>query len=473
MSVVTIKPATHVADRNNAPTANGMLAGPILSTLVRLSLPNMLAMLAMALVTIAETTYVGRLGTPPLAGLALVFPLVMLQQMLSGGAVGGGVSSAISRALGAGDERRASSLAFQAVIIGVAFGAISTIAMMGFGEPVYRLLGGRDAALSEALIYSNVIFFGAVGIWLTNMLAAVIRAGGNMRVPSVAMVSTSVAQVVLGGALGFGLGVGGMSFPRLGMAGIALGQVLAYSGCALFFVWYLTSPYARILLSLRNASLRWDHIRDILRVGALASISPVQSILVALILTSLVASFGTESLAGFGIGTRLEFLLIPVSFGVGVTCVSMVGMAIGAGNVARARRVSWTGGVYAALLVGTIGLIVAVWPNLWSQLFTSDPNVLATTQSYFAWAAPAYALYGLGLCLFFASQGAGRVFWPVMAGSARLLVIALGGWWLTSLQAPAWTVFALVGVGLAAYGIATALSIYFVPWGRRGDRARR
>ena len=241
-----------------------MLAGPILSTLVRLSLPNMLAMLAMALVTIAETTYVGRLGTPPLAGLALVFPLVMLQQMLSGGAVGGGVSSAISRALGAGDERRASSLAFQAVIIGVAFGAISTIAMMGFGEPVYRLLGGRDAALSEALIYSNVVFFGAVGIWLTNMLAAVIRAGGNMRVPSVAMVSTSIAQVVLGGALGFGLGVGGMSFPRLGMAGIALGQVLAYSGCALFFVWYLTSPYARILLSLRNASLRWDHIRDIL-----------------------------------------------------------------------------------------------------------------------------------------------------------------------------------------------------------------
>ena len=294
MSVVTIKPATHVADRNNAPTANGMLAGPILPTPCRSSLPNMLAMLAMALVTIAETTYVGRLGTPPLAGLALVFPLVMLQQMLSGGAVGGGVSSAISRALGAGDEQRASSLAFQAVIIGVAFGAISTIAMMGFGEPVYRLLGGRDAALtSEALIYSNVVFFGAVGIWLTNMLAAVIRAGGNMRVPSVAMVSTSVAQVVLGGALGFGLGVGGMSFPRLGMAGIALGQVLAYSGCALFFVWYLTSPYARILLSLRNASLRWDHIRDILRVGALASISPVQSIFIALILTRLVASFGT------------------------------------------------------------------------------------------------------------------------------------------------------------------------------------
>ena len=78
----------------------------------------MMAMLAMALVTIAETAYVGRLGTPPLAGLALVFPLVMLQQMLSGGAIGGGVSSAISRALGAGDEQRASTWHSMQLVIG-------------------------------------------------------------------------------------------------------------------------------------------------------------------------------------------------------------------------------------------------------------------------------------------------------------------------------------------------------------------
>lgn len=467
MSTDAIKSTLHAPARDKAPQANAMLTAPILPTLVRLSLPNMLAMLAMALVTVAETAYVGALGTPSLAGLALVFPLVMLQQMFSGGAVGGGVSSAISRALGAGDERRASNLAFQAVVIAAVFGVITTIAMILLGESVYRLLGGRDAALSEALAYSNVVFFGAVGIWLTNMLAAVIRAGGNMHIPSAAMMSTSLAQVLLGGALGFGWGLGGTAFPMLGMAGIALGQVIAYSGCALFFAWYLTSSHARVRLNFSDATLRWDHLRDILRVGALASVSPVQSILVALILTRLVANFGTEELAGFGIGARLEFLLIPISFGVGVTCVSMVGIAIGAGNVARARRVAWTGGLYTALLVGTIGLLMAVWPDLWSRLFTSDPQVLASARSYFAWAAPAYALYGLGLCLFFASQGAGKVFWPVMAGSLRLLVIVLGGWWLTASQSPVWTVFALVGVALAAYGIATALSIYFTSWGTR------
>jgi putative MATE family efflux protein len=447
--------------------SNTMLTAPILPTLVRLSIPNMLAMVAMALVTIAETSYVGFLGTPQLAGLTLVFPLVMLQQMMSGGAMGDGVSSAISRALGAGDEARASALAFHALLIGAAFGVVFTSIMLLFGEPIYRVLGGRDTALTQALSYSNIVFFGATGIWLTNMLAAVVRAGGNMKVPSMAMMTTSVAQVTLGGGLGFGWGIGGARLPDLGIAGVAAGQAIAYSGCALFLLWYLQSGHARVPLRLSNAALRWEYLRDILRVGAVACVSPVQSILTALILTRLVASYGTETLAGFGIGARLEFLLIPVAFGVGVTCVSMVGMAIGAGNVARARRVAWTGGIYAAALVGIIGLIVALWPDLWSALFTSDPGVLAAARSYFTWAAPTYALYGIGLCLFFASQGAGKMLWPVLAGSIRLLVIAIGGWWVASSQAPAWSVFALTGVALAAYGIATVLAVYCVAWGKR------
>ena len=110
---------------------------------------------------------------------------------------------------------------------------------------------------------------------------------------------------------------------------------------------------------------------------------------------------------------------------------------------------------------------MALWPDLWSALFTSDRGVLASAHSYFTWAAPTYALYGIGLCLFFASQGAGKMFWPVLAGSVRLLVIVIGGWWLAVSQAPAWSVFALAGAALAAYGIATVLSVYWVSWGRR------
>src|SRR5262245_20382968 len=124
-------------------TGNALLQAPLLPTLLRLALPNLIALSVTAAVAIAETSYVGLLGTAPLAAIALVFPMVMLMQMLSAGAMGGGVSSAISRALGAGDEARASALALHALAIGATAGLSFSLAFMGFGEAIFRALGGR------------------------------------------------------------------------------------------------------------------------------------------------------------------------------------------------------------------------------------------------------------------------------------------------------------------------------------------
>lgn len=448
--------------------ANPLLTAPVLGVLVRLSLPNMVAMVATTLVAIAETAYVGFLGTPALAGLALVFPMAMLQQMMSAGAMGGGVSSAVSRALGAGNAARAQALALHAVVIALAASLIFTLVFIPFGRAIYRLLGGGDGALREALAYSNVVFLGAAAIWLANTLASVIRGSGNMRVPSVTLFGVAVLQVVLGGGLGLGLG----PFPRLGMEGVALGQVLAYGAGAAFLVWFLGSGRGRVTLTLRGARLRGEMFGDILKVGAVACVSPVQTVIVVLILTHLVADFGTEALAGYGIGSRLEFLLIPITFAIGVACVPMVGMAIGAGDIARARRVAWTGGILSAAIVGTVGLVAAIFPDLWARLFTHDPAVLASARSYLTWSGPGYVFLGMGLCLYFASQGAGKVIGPVLAGSIRLVLIALVGWWIAVANAPQWTLFALVGAGMIAYGVATALAVYWVPWGTAGARAR-
>ncbi len=442
------------------PTANPLLSSRILPTLIRLAVPNMLAMVASALVAIAETVYVGRLGTAALAGLALVFPLVMLLGMLSAGAMGGGVSSAISRAIGAGDEARASALALHAFVIGTLAGLACTALLLIFGRSIFALLGGRGAALDQAVRYANVVFIGALGIWLTNTLAAVVRGGGNMKVPSLTLLIASAAQVALGGAFGLGLG----PFPKLGMAGIALGQLITVSGSALYLVWYLMRGHGRVRLTFTRGQLNGEMFRDILKVGGVACLSPLQSVLCVLILTRLVASFGTEALAGYGIGARLEFLLIPIAFGVGVACVPMVGMAMGARNIARARAVAWTGGLLAACLVGVVGVFVAIFPDAWAQAFTSDPAVLDAARSYFRWVGPCYPLFGLGLCLYFAAQGSGKIIWPVLAGTLRLLVIIVGGWWLAATSAPAWQLFALIAAAMIVYGLATAASIYFVSW---------
>ena len=134
-----------------------------------------------------------------------------------------------------------------------------------------------------------------------------------------------------------------------------------------------------------------------------------------LILTRLVAGFGTEALAGYGIGARLEFLLVPIAFAVGVASVPMVGMAMGAGDIERARRVAWTAAGVAAAMLGAIGLVVTIAPDLWSGVFTSDRAVRAIANQYLRSAGPGFLFVGLGLGLYFASQGSGKVLAPVLA----------------------------------------------------------
>ncbi len=444
-----------------APAPNLLLAGPILPTLLRLALPTTIAMVATALVAIAETAYVGLLGALPLAGLALVFPMVMLQQTMSAGAMGGGISSAISRALGAGEVERAARLAQHAFLIGAAAGLSFFAIFQLAGPAIYSLLGGRGGVLAEALAYSNVVFYGAPSIWLTNTFASVIRGTGNMTVPSKVLLMVAGAQIVLGGA--FGLGIG--PIPRFGMAGVALGQVIAFTAGAIYFYWHLASGRARVTLSLSTISPSWEVLRDILKVGAIACISPVQTILSVLIVTRLVSEFGNDALAGYGIGARLEFLLIPMTFALGVASVPMVGMAIGAGDVARARRVAWTVGLLAFIGLTVIGVVVAMFPAAWAALFTRDAGILASASTYLRWAGPFYGLFGLGLCLYFASQGSGKILGPVLAGTLRLLVIVVGGLWVVSVDAQPWMLFALVGIAMAVFGVASVFSLWIADWG--------
>jgi putative MATE family efflux protein len=448
--------------RPPATPVNSLLISPILPTLLKLALPNAIAMFGTALVAVAETSYIGRLGVEPLAGIALVFPFVMLTQMMSAGAMGGGVSSAVARAIGAGNRDRAANLALHAAIIGTGAGLFFTAMMLAFGRDFYFLLGGRGEVLEQAMHYSHVLFSGAVAIWLVNTLASVVRGTGDMRVPSIVLIGVATVQVVVGGGLGLGL----FGLPKFGMRGVAAGQLTAFTSGALFLAWYLVSGRSRLKLNIRSFTFQRDMFLDILKVGAMSCLSPLQSVLTILIFTKILAGFGTVVLAGYGMGSRLEFLLIPIAFAFGTASIPMVGMAMGAGLVARARRVTWISGAAAGLVVGLIGLTVAINPGLWVSLFTSDPGVTAAAYSYFHWAGPGFGFFGAGVCLYFSSQGAAKVGGPVLAGTIRLVLVAVGGWWLAASDAPAWTLFALVGTAMVVFGLSTALSIRLTRWSK-------
>jgi putative MATE family efflux protein len=424
-----------------------LLEGPIVPLLLALAWPNVLVMLAQTSTGLIETFWVARLGTAALAGMALVFPGVMLMQMISGGAMGGGISSAIARALGAGRHDDANALVLHAVIINAALGVLTSVLVLACGPALYRALGGDGPSLAAALQYSNVVFAGTVLLWVMNALASAIRGTGNMLVPALVICGGIVLLVPLSPCLIFGIG----PFPALGIAGGGVAVVLYYAIGTAILAAYVAS--GRNVARFRFARLRWDLFRDILAVGAVASVTSIQTNVTIGFATALVATVaGPAGVAGFGTGARLEYLLIPLVFGLGAPLVVLVGTNIGAGQQARALRVALVGGGLAFALTETIGIAAAIWPRVWLDLFGSDPRMLATGGAYLRIVGPFYGFFGLGLALYFASQGAGRLRYPLIAGFVRMFVaVVLGGLALHATGSLVW-LFGCVGVGLACYG---------------------
>jgi putative MATE family efflux protein len=447
-----------------APARNALVDGPILRTLLWLAWPNVVALSAGTCVVIAETSYIGRLGVEPLAAMALVFPFVVLTMTMSGGAMGGGVASAISRALGAGEIDRASTLASHALLIGICFGLTFMLGMLIFGPRLLELLGGRGNVLANAVGYTQIFFGGAVLPWVMNSMAGILRGTGNMKLPSLMILCSAICQVILGGVLGLGLG----PIPQLGMRGVAAGTLIAFSVGGAIMAWYIFSGRARVIPKIRGLRIRRAMFVDILKVGVVSCFSPLQSVLTISIFTHMLAGFGTEVLAGYGIGSRLEFMLTSVAFAFGIASVPMVGMAIGAGRIARARRIALTAGLVSFLSVGLIGTLIAIFPDIWVDIFTQDPGVRDASRQYLSTAAPMYAFIGLAMSMYFSSQGAAKVLGPVLAQSARLLFIAIGGWWLSMHNAAAADFFVLAASSMVVLGVLSASSVILTRWGPNG-----
>ena len=430
------------------PRTERLLAAPIVPTLARLSAPGVLLVAFQSLVSVGDTYFVGRLGTGPLAGLALVFPLLMLLQMTSAGAMGGGVSSAIARALGSGHPALARRLVVHALVLALAMGTLFTLLILLLGQPIYALLGGRGDTLDNALRYSDIVFAGAIAVWLANTLSSVLRGTGNMVAPAVTLIAAACIHLPLSGTLVGRIGIGG--------AGIAYVTTFSIAALAMAVVVWRSS--------LRPQRGDWTLERrlfgEILRVGAISMLNALQTVVTAVIITGFVGRYGAAALAGYGVGLRLEMLQIPLVFAVGQALVVLVGTHIGAGRADRARQIAWAGAGLAASISLAIGIAVALFPLAWVGLFSADPAVLESGSQYLRTVAPFYPLLAVGIALYFASQGAGRVLRPVLAGTVRLALVLAGGLLAVSLQG----VFIVIAAAMITFGILTMWFVHSAQW---------
>ncbi|WPB59443.1 MATE family efflux transporter [Xylophilus sp. GOD-11R] len=440
-----------------------MLEAPIVPTLLRMGWPNILMMLAQASTGLVEMWFLARLGTDVLAGVAVVIPVLMLMQNMSQGAMGGGISAAVARALGARDAALTASLARHAVALNAALGLFFSVLLLAASTPLFQAMGARGAALDAAREYGHVLFASLVLMWVMNALASVVRGTGNMLVPGGVICGGALLLVPVSAGLIFGFG----PVPALGAAGGAWALVLYYAGGSIALAWYCAS--GRNTARLVRGPLHWAPMRGILTVGALACLNPFLTNGLIALTTAIVGAYGgTEALAGYATAARLEYLLIPIAFGLGAPMVALVGANIGAGQLPRARHIALAGGAIAFVLAEAIGLLAAGMPEAWLRLFGADPRLIETGAHYLRIVGPFYGFFAMGFSLYFASQGAGRLAWPLAAGAVRLVVFAGIGWVALALTGSMTGFFAMGAVAMALYGSIVLWSVS--SWTRPGAR---
>jgi putative MATE family efflux protein len=432
------------------PRVDRMLEGPVLPTLLRLAAPTIALMAFQVVVSAGEEAFVGRLGSDALAGVSLSFPLVMLMTTLSAGAYGGGVASSVARALGAGRTRDAGRLAGTALGVAALLGAVTTAVMLASGRAVYSALGATGPALDAAVRYSDVMFLGAVPSWIFNAAASVLRGGGNAAYPAAVGAVGGAFTLAASPLLIFGAG----PVPGLGLTGAAVAVVVYNAAAAAMLLRAVLAddsparPTVRSLVPARRPAVA------ILKIAIPSAGNTVLSNLTFLILTGLVAPFGVAATAGYGAGGRLEYLLITVVFGIGSALVPIVAASVGAGDHDRARRATRAGALLGTGACGLAGMAAALAPWAWMRLFSADTAVVAVGEAYLRRAGLGYPFLGLGMSLYFAAQGRGRVVQPLLASLTRLLVAGVGGAAAVGLTGCGLNeLFVLMAGGLLCYGL--------------------
>ncbi|MEP9365766.1 MATE family efflux transporter [Xanthobacter sp. VNH20] len=438
-----------------------LLDAPVVPLLLRLAWPNILVMLAQSSTGLIEMAFIARLGVDALTGMALVLPVLVLMQNMSQGAMGGGISSAIARALGGQRRAEADSLVLHALLINAGFGLTFSALVLLFGHHLFALLGGSGASLDEAITYAHILFAGMVLLWVFNALASIIRGTGNMLVPGLVICGGAVLLAPLSYVLILGFG----PIPSYGIAGGAIAMLLYYAAGTAILGWYVAS--GRNVARFAWTRLHLPYAWNILKVGAVAAVNTIQLNLTIAVTMALVAAHaGPGAVAGFGTGTRLEYLLPPLAFGLGGPLVALVGTNIGAGQNRRALRIALIGGGFAFALTEAVGIAAAIWPAAWLGLFDATPEMLAVGTVYLRIVGPFFGFFGLGMTLYFASQGAGRLGWPLLASLLRMIIATAGGALVLSATGSLYWLFAVYAFGLFAYGTVVGISIASGSWFR-------
>ena len=420
------------------PTA-ALLALRPLRAIITLAAPTTAVMFIAAVSNILHTYFVSRLGDDAIAAVSLVFPIIMILITVVSGGLGTGVASGIARALGAGRAGDARAIAEHAIVIttGLAIGG-SVLSEFG-ARGLFQLMGGTGVVLDQATLFSRVLFGGLLVSFTVGTFDSILRGAGNVRVPAMCSTLSLALQIAFTPLFMFVFGLGLAGAPLATLTGQAIGLIPRSR-----FIFGANSPIRPRLIP---RDLHPRHFTEILRVGVPASLSAALNYVTLMILTGTIARFGGTYLAAYGLGSRLDFLLFSLGFGVAAAGLTLVGMAVGAGRPELVRRYVTQTALVAAAVVAIPAVVVTLRPGLWIGAFTDAPAIHEIGADYFHTVGPTYFFIVISMVVASSFQALARAVVPLVVMIARVgLVLAAALVAVNVFHARAQAVFVIIAV---------------------------
>jgi putative MATE family efflux protein len=394
--------------------------GSILAAVMRLAWPMVVANVLQNAFNVVDMIFVGRLGAEAIAAVALSGVLMQITWTLLVG-LSIGTTAIVARSIGAGETETAGRAAAQSLALGV----VVSILLAGFafaaGRGALRLLGAADMVLDLADGYLLINFACSFTVVIFFMSTGIMKGAGDAMTPMVLLGIATVVNIVLDPIMIFGL----LGFPALGVNGAAWATVIAQGLSMVGALWAMGRGSSRVRVSWRSFRPDRDLIRRILRISGPGTLQGVVQNAASLILMRVVSAFGVVVMAAYGIGLRIDLIVMMPGWAFGATASTLVGQNLGAGHAGRAGRSAWVAtGLYAAFMLVAGSLFLALADPV-IRVFNGDPAVVALGASYLRIRVASYLFLAPALVIASAFNGAGDAVTPMVMRALGLLVVQI------------------------------------------------
>lgn len=433
--------------------------GEISKKLVFFAIPIVAGMLLQTAYNITDTIFIGMMGPKELAAVSLSFPVIYIFIALASG-LGIGANALISQAIGRKDIHSANNYAEHALFLGGILAVLIAIGSILAAPPIFSLLGADKELASMATEYSTPVFVGFIFMFFWFICDSILKAQGNSKASLNSLIASVILNAILDPLFIFGFG----PIPAMGLFGVALATVFSQIVSAAMCFYYIHEKKSAITLSLKDFRPKLEIIKKIFTIGVPSSASQMLNAGGFLLLMGIVGGFGSYAIAAFGIGLRINAVIILPLIGISSAVAVFAGQNIGAKNHDRAKKVtifgSKIGFIVSIVFAGTIML----FPSFFMRIFTGSKEVILIGAAYLSIVPASFMLQGLYFPIIWAFNGAGKTkiafiinlaYWLSAAILARLLSTSLGlsGIWIAMVIAAAICLLAAEAIFFTGYGL--------------------